>query len=242
MLTKISVTIENDPYAGSLRIISTAVASSVTGVTSIDINRKPYGGSWTKIKTVTVEDISDLSFGFIDITTQSNKQYQYSIDIKNRNSIIESQTYEFVECWFDGLFVGDANKFYFAESNVSLDETVNTQVNYVTTLASRTPYRISNANTSYSIVNASGLFLKLTDDKKKFIPDTDYSYAKQVIAFLQDGNSKIIKESSGRIWFASIDAAVQLSNNGGYSGYNMIQFSFTEIGDVPIFDYLIEVD
>lgn len=241
MLSTITMTIENDPYAGSIRLISEANVSSVSGVTGIDINRKPYGESWAKIKSIAVESVDDLAFNIIDITTKPKKEYSYSIDIKNGDSIIESQTYNFVECWFDGVLVGNNTKLYIAESNISIDESINTQVSYVTTLEARTPYRVSNANTKYSVVSVSGLFLKLTNDKKKFIPDVDYSYAKEVIDFLLDGTSKIIKDSQGRIWFASIDNAVSLQNQNGYSGYDPIQFSFTEIGDVPVIDYVIEV-
>ena len=156
--------------------------------------------------------------------------------------MLETQSYDFVECWFDGLFIGNENKAYIAGTNVSLDETITTQASYVITLASRTPYRVSNANTRYSTVNASALFLKLTDDKKRFVPDTDYSYVYEVSKFPLDHTNKIIKVGDGRIWYATIDAAMTIPSNENFSGYNMVEFSFTEIGDVPNFDCLVGVE
>lgn len=235
------MTFENDPYLGGIKITSTKKKSSIGSVTEVKIYRKSLGQSWEYLKSIEISSANDLNFSFLDIAVASGKDYMYYVDILADTSIVETQTYDAVSCWFEGLFIGNDTGSYMAGTNVEINETINTQVEYVTTLSSRTPFRVSNTNVNYSTVDVSALFMKLSDDKKKFIVDKSYDYLNKVIAFLTDGTGKIIKYEDGRIWYASIDAAIVKPFNDRYIGNNGVQFSFTEIGDVPTFDYVIDI-
>ena len=241
MLTYLSVETKNNPYRGGIEIESTTSKTSIGNVTSIAINRKRYDKTgWISIYTIPVTTVDDLKFNLFDITVLSGKSYYYKIDVMVGNNILESQILDTVDCWFDGLFVGDFNQQFIAGSNFSVDPVRNTQVAYVTTLNSRTPYRISNANTNYSSGSASGLFLKVTADGKKFIPDDDHSYSTSVLDFLTDGEGKVLKTHDGLGWYVSIDESPSSPYNDGYTGMNSIRFNWTEIGDMPLFGVVVD--
>lgn len=241
LLSYITIDIANNPYKGGIEIHSTAKKSSIGNITEIRINRKNANkNSWKTIHSVTVSDVSDLTFDLFDITSMSGITYEYNIDIAAGNNIIESQSFDSVMCEFEGLFVGNDDKQYIAGTNSKVDAKRNNEVSYVTTLGSRTPYRISNSAVNYSSGSASGLFLEFTEDGKKFIPDIDHTYSTSVLDFLTDGTGKILKTGEGQAWYVSIDDGAASPYNDNYIGMNSITFSWTEIGDLPEFGMVVE--
>ena len=241
MLTYITVTVENNCYRGGIEIKSTVATDSVGSVSSILISRKDRSKTgWTELYTRAIESVEDFNFNLFDITAISGKSYDYAFDVKAGNNVIESQIIDNINCWFDGLFVGNFNEQYIAGSNYKTDTKRNTEVNYVTTLGSRTPYRVSNGLSNYTTGTSEGLFLKVTSDGKRFIPDVDHSYSTQVLDFLSDGTGKILKTHDGQIWYISIDNTPATPYNNGFEGMNSVTFSWTEIGDVPVFGAVVE--
>lgn len=241
MLTYISVEIENNPYRGGIEIHSTGLKSDVSLINKIRILRKRSGDTGLyEIYSINVNNKSNLSFNLFDITTMSGYTYTYIFDIMRNNTVIESETVNSIESYFEGLFVGNFEKQYIARANFKTETDRNTQVNYVTTLGSRTPYKVSNANSNYSNGTSSGLFLELTPDKKKFVRDYNRSYSNEVIDFLTDGSGKILKTEDGEMWFVGIDEKVSTQYNNNIRGVNITQFGWTEIGDVPIFGMVVD--
>lgn len=242
MLTYINVTAQNNPYRGGIEINSEANTSSVSGITKIRIMKKQIGtGSWVETQSINIESVDDLNFSLLDISTRSGKTYSYSFDIMNGNSIVESGLVENIQFSFEGLFIGNYNKQFVAGSNFSIDSLQrNTSKTYVTTLSGKYPYAVSNASDNYSSGSASGLFLELTSDKKKFVPDYNHEYSDSIVDFLTDGTYKILKSHDGQAWFVSIDQNVSLPSNEHYTGMNAIQFNWTEIGDLPVFGMVVD--
>ena len=238
MLSSINVEILNNPYRGGVEIKSTAPVNAISRISNIKVFRKlNETGNREIIEMYTKEitTVNDLSFSLFDITAISGKSYVYYIDILNGNTIVETQEMDPIDCWFDGLFIGNFEKQYFAGTNYKVDPRRNTEVSYVTTLGSRVPYRVANANINYSSGSATGLFLKLTDDKKMFVPDHDHSYSTDVLDFLTDGTNKVLKTGEGQAWYVSIDDGAATPFNDRYDGMNAVNFSWTEIGDIPEF-------
>lgn len=241
MLTLISVTCDNKPYRGGIELHSTTTQTSIGSITSIVIKRKRYDKlGWNTIHTITVDSVDDLVFDLFDITAVCGKSYYYAIDIKNGNTTIETEQLPLTECWFSGVFIGDANKQYIAGTNYKTDVKRNTEVAYVTTLNSRVPYRISNSQLNYSTGTTSGLFLEVTSDGKKFVPDYDHAYSESVIDFLTDGGDKILKTDEGQAWLVSIDESPSSPYNDGFTGMNAVQFEWTEIGDLPVLGMVVD--
>lgn len=237
----ISVEAKNNQYRGGIELISTAITDSIENVTSIKISRKEHGKvGWADVYTIDIENLSDLNFKLFDILTISGKTYSYGFDIMYGNQVIWQESANDVECWFDGLFIGNFDVQYIAGTNFETNARRNNQVEYVTTLAGRTPYRVSNAETNYSTGQSSGLFLKVTEDGKKFIPDYYHDYSKEVLDFLTDGTDKILKTNDGEAWLVSIDSGSSSPFNDHYTGMNSIKFSWTEIGDLPPFGMVVD--
>lgn len=241
MLTYIGITIKNDQYRGGIEIQSIAKKSSIGSVRNIRVWRREVGrASSNEIYNKSIASLDDLNFTLFDILAISGKSYVYAIDIMTTNTVIETQVFDAVACWFEGLFIGDYNEQYMAGSNFSVDARRNTVKEYVTTLSGKYPYAVSNADTNYSSGSAKGLFLKLTSDKKKFIPDTDHSYSTSILDFITNGTSKILKTHDGQAWLVSIDEDSASPYNDHFTGMNQITFNWTEVGDLPAFGMVVE--
>ena len=235
MLTKNQVEIKNDPFRGGIQITSHALTNDVSDVGYLSISRKMTGTfDWSSLHTMKISSANDFNFSCFDITAKSGYEYEYVIDIIGSDgaSILEFWVSDAVKCSFRGLFVGDDNKQYMAGVNFKTETKMNTQVEYVTTLSGKYPYRIQNAETNYVTGVSSGLFLKLSDDKKRFVPDYNHSYSDEVLRFLCDGNSKIIKTHDGQGWYVSIDANASKVYSD-FEGMNSISFNWTQISDLP---------
>lgn len=242
MLTYIDVSIENNPYRGGIEITSTAQTSTLGDVDAIKIYKRQVGGglTWEEAQSIEVSSLDDLNFSLFDLATKSGKTYNYSIDVMSGTTIIETGLIEGIKCEFDGLFIGNENAQYFAGMNATCNANRKTQVEYVTTLSSKYPYAISNANTNYATGNASGLFLKLRDDKKAFLPDVDHTYSDKVVDFLTDGTYKVLKTSDGQAWYVSIGDTVEVPFHDRFIGMNSISFTWTEIGDLPVMGMVVD--
>ena len=235
MLTSISVTIENDYINGGVRIKSDSNINEIGDIASVVISRRPVLSSvWTDVYVIEVDSAEDLSFDLLDILTLSGTAYNYNIDLMPAGSIIplESEVFYDIKFKFEGLFVGNFERFYVAGTNFRTETKQNMQVEYVTTLAGKYPYRVCNSDTNYATGTSSGLFLRLTDDKRSFVPDDNHEYSNEVLEFLCDGTSKILKTHDGQMWNVSIDANPNKVYSD-YTGMNALQFSWTEIDSVP---------
>lgn len=234
MLTYLSVAIKNNPIRGCIELITTAQKEEVGSATSIVINRKQTDqNQWKVVCKRIISSIEDFNSTMLDLSAISGKYYTYSVDIMNGDNVIESQTYDTVQCKFEGLFIGNENKQYVAGSNFQTDTKRNTEVSYVTTLGSKYPYRVSNGMANYATGSSSGLFLQVTEDGKKFKPDYDHSYSTEILDFLTDGSNKILKTDDGQAWYVSIDDDTASPFNEHFSGMNEVKFSWTEIGEIP---------
>lgn len=240
MLTCINVTINNSMYRGGIEIKSKRTSVVLSDITMVKIQRRESNSvSWSEIYSIQINDNDDLNFSLFDITTRSNVGYSYSIDVMSGSTRLESQVFDAIECLFDGLFVGNFEKQYFAFADCETEIKRNTQVGYVTTLLGRYPYRVSNANTNYTTGKSSGLFFGI-DSSNNFVPDYNHDYSEEVVDFLTDGTGKILKTSDGQIWFVSIDELITLPFHDRYIGKNLVEFDWTEIGDVPIVGMVID--
>lgn len=235
MLNSISVSIENDYIHGGIRIKSTSNVNKIGDIASVVISRRPVSSSiWADVYVIEVNGAEDLSFDLLDILALSGTAYNYNIDLMPTGSIIplESEVFYNIKFKFEGLFIGNFERFYVAGTNFKTETKRNMQVEYVTTLSGKYPYRVSNSETNYTTGSSSGLFLKLTDNQKSFEPDYNHSYSNEVLEFLCDGGSKILKTHDGQMWYVSIDGNPNKIYSD-YEGMNALQFNWTEIGEVP---------
>lgn len=247
----LTVTINNDPYLGGIKITTVADPEQIEDISTISrltIDKakseegRDSGGNiiedaWHQIYEKEILAVEDLNNELLDIYTVNNTSYDYTVrlwDDTGENPVtIETYPIDDNEFWFDGLLVGNTNKAYLAGTNWEVSKQLNTQAEYVSTMSGKYPFRVTNADTCYYSGGASGLFLKVTDDKHSFIPDYDHKYSKEVVEFLADHTEKILKTSEGEAWFVTIANVVTASSNERYTGMNGVEFNWTEIGEVP---------
>lgn len=244
MLTKISVKIKNNPIKAGIELKSTLTGTNATDIDQVVIKRQTFGTyTWETIYQLDISDTSDLEFDLLDILAVGGEKYNYSIDLMSGGGMVEFDVYDNkdpitliprgYECWFEGMLIGNFETQYLAPLDWQVDHNRNTTVEYVTTLAGRTPYRVSNSENNYDTGNASGLFIPMVDGRPS--PEYNHAYHKKVINFLSDGTEKILKTSDGQIWCVSVDDSISVPFDDRFKGRNMIEFSWTEIGDVPPF-------
>lgn len=239
MLTKISVEIYNNPNKAGIELVSTLTGINATDIDSVVIKRQKVGSfSWDKIYEYSVDDVDDLEFDLLDILAVSGEKYNYSVDLMSdngiSNGIVESQVFSVEEkCEFEGLMIGNFETQYIAPLDWQVDYKRNTTVTYVNTLAGRTPYRVSNSENNYDTGSVSALFMPILDGKLS--PEYDHTYQREIVDFLTDGTEKLIKTNDGQMWYASIDDAITVPFDERYKGRNIIEFNWTETGDIPPF-------
>ena len=233
-LYSINVSIKNNPIKGGIEIISIKNEKVESNIDTLTIYKRKHGieNDYYIFDKISITDFDLLNYHCIDISTQYGVFYDYYFTLTNGQTIIESKEFSNIECWFDGLIIGNEDRQYLAPLNCDTSITKNTQVNYVTTLSGRTPYRVSNASTNYVTGQTSALFTPLDEENQPIAIHT-IEYINEVVDFLSDGTEKIIKLSSGGMWYVSIDSAISVPSNENYIGNNMVSFDWTEIGDVP---------
>lgn len=237
-LTSISVVIENNIYYGSIEIHSEPNVNSVGDINKIAIKRFAHGYDSVIESTfeIEVETIDDLTFDLRDILTVSGKRYDYYVEVYHEDGDVENGVFDNngsgIVCELEGLFIGDFDVQYVAGTNFKTTVSRNQQVQYATTLASKYPYRISNSECDYFSGTSSGLFLELTEDRKRFIPDTFHVYSMKVFDFIANGKEKILKTNDGLIFYVTIDAQPHYVHSE-FLGMNVLEFNWTQTDDLP---------
>ena len=238
-LSSASITANNNPYNAGINVVIKKGLSLSSGVSYLKLYRKKdiQSSTYVLIYKKAITSIHDLDITFNDVTVQSGYNYTYSLDLttgeSDSASIVENGSTSKVGCWFDGLFIGDYSTQYVAQLNCNTSTTRITEVNYVTTLTGRTPYRVSNSGLNYTTGQSSGLFLE-SNSNNELIKSNNIHYVEKVIDYLTDGRGKILKTSDGGMWYVTIDGEVNRDFDNNYKGLFNISFNWTEIGDVPM--------
>ena len=236
-ITSINITIKNNPVKGFIEFMSQKNTSASGQISYVLIYRRIHGDDdYNRIYEKVITNTDQLTFYDFDIGVKCGTSYDYYIELTDGNSIgytvIEFKEILGVECWFDGLFVGNYEKQYIAPLNCSTSVIRNTQANYIMTLAGRTPYRVSNTNANYTTGQSSGLFMPIGNNNQPIKIDTK-EYTKEIVDFLVDGTEKILKTSDGEAWLVSVDPGVEIPSSDYFTGFNIINFNWTETGDIP---------
>lgn len=233
MATYINAVVVNDPYRCGIVIKSSALVSSLGGSCTVKITRKNHNdGKKYDLADMLVLSASDLNFEVFDMLVLSGHVYDYNIVVSVGGSQVDNIYLSDIKCEFHGLFVGNSQEYYIAQTNFKTETKQNMAVEYVTTLSGKYPFRVSNSNTNYTTGTSVGLFLELTTDKKSVVPDDYHAYSNRVLDFLCDGTSKILKTHDGQGWYVSIDEE-PAKVYSEFMGMNALQFSWTEIGEFP---------
>lgn len=224
--------LENVSLQCAVKITCIASGNDPTGaVDSVKIKRRVNGTStWGLIGTVDIGTISNLSFYCYDITCRSKMTYDYAA-VPVYESVEGDYIISTIKCEFDGIYVGDATASYIAFLNPKYSFQKNIPVSYVTPFNSKYPYRIQNGAANYSTGSISGLFLPMSGCN--FDLSNTSVYKDEVLEFLCNGRSKLVKCYDGKAWICGIDGNPK-EEYSEFMDASEIQFNFTEIDDVPV--------
>ena len=199
-------------------------------IQSISIQRKAGNeGSWREIKKVVVSSENNLIFSFIDYTTRSHQEYEY------RNVITTDADYIGVTnriiSRFFGIVIANKSKAYV--SLINPEYTCQREFNtaYIKPYNSQYPHVIQNGIANSSKGTVKGSFNPIGDDCLIQMEYADFT--DEFIDFLSDGTSKVLKTYDGHAWYVQIDTPVTLET-GEIEGLSKINFSWTEIGRMPV--------
>ena len=137
---------------------------SVSDITEIRIKRRVKGEfDWITIKSVIVNDVSDINIVFNDNTNMNITQYEYAF-VPVMNGI--EGGYSVSEVWseFRGVYICDINTIYKFYAGVEYGNTdAVQQIGVYTPFGSRYPVVISNGLINYQTGSINGYIL--SDDK-----------------------------------------------------------------------------
>ena len=201
------------------------------GLTEIRIKKKKETETvWKTIYTHPVTSVKDLTASFEDQNTVAGVHYTYAAIpvISGREGVGVTGR---IVADFQGWMIADSTAEYVVGLNVTFSKQKKTSLAYVQTLGSKYPYAISNGNLNYYVGNFSGLFLP-RNEHGEFVKDGAYLFKTQVMEFLGNGKTKILKSADGEALKIHVDDTIDLEQNE-YKDAANIKFNFTEVAEFP---------
>lgn len=201
------------------------------GLTGINIKRKDETQlTWKTIYSHKIETLEDLTVSFEDQTAVAGKHYTYAAipvfgyteGVGVTGTIVPQ---------FQGWMIADKTAEYVVGLNIIFNKKKNTSLAYIQTLGSKYPYAVSNGNLNYYTGSFSALFLP-RNESGEFVRENAYAFKSEVLDFLSNGKTKILKSGEGEAMKIRVDEWVELEQND-FPDAASIKFNFTQVGDFP---------
>jgi len=223
--TKLDANFEKDLEGGS-------IGFSVRNTDTIIIRTREKGAfDWKTIYTIDIKKNSDLNF---------IKNYPYSRNLSTNeyklismiNGIENSYVTTEEKTEFEGYFIVDKENIYGTIFNIELTDTIqNISVATLPLLNDRFPSVYTNADTNYTSGTTSGCWLKFDFEKNEADVEAGVMYRQEVMQWICNGKSKILKLEDGRIYLIKV-VGQPSDTNEGHKDLRRITFDWVEIGDV----------
>jgi hypothetical protein len=223
--TKLDAKFDKDLEAGS-------IGFSVRNTDTIVIKTREKGTfDWRTIYTIPIENNEDLNF---------IKNYAYSRNLSTNeymlismiNGIENSYVITEEKTEFDGYFIVDKDNIYGTIFNIQSTDTIqNINVSTLPLLNDRYPSVYTNADTNYTSGTTSGCWLKFDFEKNEVNIENSVVYRQEVMQWICNGKSKILKLEDGRIFLIKV-VGTPSDSSDGHKELRRISFDWVEIGDV----------
>ena len=220
----------NQPLLGAIEISSTKHAEAPIDATSVRVKRRDMSGSTTiLIATITVENVNDLTFSFLDRNVITGHTYRYSV-VPVVGAVEQTAVNMDIACLYDAIFIADTTGIYMASLNVDYKAKKNIPVGYVQPLSSKYPHAIRNGSANYFTGSAEGIFVPYT----ACLPDTTNmnTYKDSALEMLCNGLVKTLRTHDGHGWLVTIDGEPTRNTDQFING-DTISFNWTEVGVFP---------
>lgn len=167
-----------------------------------------------------------------DRFVQCNKEYDYKaipvlLDGTESTSLFAKYKTDKKIRWY-GHYIYDGTTEYHCNINTDLSWTRNKPASVVNTATGKYPYRVCWSQNNYDTITIKGTHFKL--DNCNFDLDATAEYNKTYDDFITNGNPKLIRDWTGRMWIAELDGNIEHSAEGHHNNIST-QHTFVEIAD-----------
>lgn len=200
-------------------------------ITAMRLKRRKVGTfEWLPIYEQPIYGAEDFSFTYIDRFAAVG-EYEYCL-VPVMGTLEQNYMTAAVNSDFDGIIICDSLASYQTVANLGVSSVVqNRPSSVVTTLENRYPYVNYLGSANYQSGSVNGFFVEIDWKEKRFRIEEGHQYRNELLAFLTDGQAKILKTSDGRIWMVNIVDSPTLSA-GEHPHIVDCSFEFVEVGDV----------
>lgn len=233
-----SIVVTNIPAQCCIHISVEYPLDDVGNITQMKLQRTCNDTDTQKtIITRDVSSVEDLSFEYDDLEVVSGCDYTYYIIMTGDGGTVERSGLASAICRFDGICITDETtswKTAFGTSTSQYSESYKRtrQVQYVTTLANKFPYRVSNSASNYTTGTCTGWWVPLGDRcGEPVITSYADQYRDAFIEFLANGKDKLLRTGNGKAMIVSIDGEIQ-ENWNPHTELTTITFNWTQIGEI----------
>lgn len=211
-------------------ILGGSLSYTLSHIDGFMIKRRPLGSfNWLTLEKVTIHTKEDLKFEFFDKYTQSNTVYEYAL-FPISSSVVGVPIVKTVYSNFSGIFILDNENMYGSILEAKINELRKIRPKaIVTTKGNKYPFVITNGENNYFEGSVSAMFVPVNRKDCSLDIKNSWSYKKNVMEFLQNGQPKIIKDSYGKMFIAVVSDDVIL--NEEEFPKSSISFNFVEVGN-----------
>lgn len=182
--------------------------------------------TWAIVTVIDINFTEDFNFVIEDRLCTSNKTYEYSI-VPYVNGTEGRYISVMVDSHFKGLHILNLSHMY-----SSYSYTLNTEKNkprsVITVFGKKYSFVDSNGEPDYYNGDVEGLFLSLNDNCE-FDTGNYREHFDEILDFLNDGNTKVLKVEDGRIFMCIISGNPSDTFDKSI-GFSNIRFPWTEVG------------
>lgn len=211
-------------------LIAGNVNFTLEQIDSVIIKRRKKGTEkWLAIYKKSVETEDDFNFSFLDRLARSNTTYEYAL-IPSLNNIEGNVNISEVYSEFEGLFIVEKDISFSSFINITISTQKNRPTATINPLNSKYPFVITNGINNYYSGNTSAVFIESQDECYNWDYYNSIEYRENLMEFLHNGHTKLLKHFDGRIFLICItDATTQDESISNY--FPTTTFNWIEIGN-----------
>lgn len=212
-------------YGGNINLV-------LSETSAIRIKRREINSyKWITLYERTINSEDDFDFEFFDRYARANKEYEYAVVPVMANIEGVPVAGGTIKSRFEGVYILNKESIFGAILNIKKSESQKVaQRQSIQTMNSKYPFHIQNGKSNYYSGSTSGFFVERNLDTCDFDIAGGYEYRKNLMDFLNDGTSKILKYDDGRMMLIGI-TGTPTETDGGHEDMISTTFTWEEIGD-----------
>ena len=192
--------------------------------------RKKGEFQWFTLYDIPANGPADYTFTRIDPYAPAG-ELEYAV-VPIINNYESDYSIAEINYTFDGAILVEPEKTIWTVTDLSVTENANYQLGTYNTLEGRYPYVFYNGENNYITGSLSSTFIKIDPEKCIIVePAEMHKYYAEVMNFLRDRRTKILKYSDGRIRMIEVTTPPSDEASDNWNVHT-ISFDYTEIGSI----------